>query len=193
MDFVGGILHGAQECRSIVIVYRLNLRISTVGGKKVLRQVVAAHAEEIRVFRYFTNREDNGGDLQHHAERDAVVECQPFITHRTFDLFEDFTAPDNFINVGDHRDHDFGIAKSRGAEDSLELHGEKVAITRISSHRPEAEKRVFFFADAHIVDRLITANVEGAEDNRLPLCNLYHLAVELSQFVVVRCGFAVHE
>lgn len=82
-----------------------------------------------------------------------------------------------------------GIAKSRGAEDSLELHGEN-AITRISSHRPEAEKRVFFFADAHIVDRLITANVEGAEDNRLPCATCITLAVEPSQFVVVRCGFA---
>ena len=110
MGFIGGILHSAEECRGIVVVNCRNLGVSTVSGKKVLRQIVAAHAEEISVFCYFAHREDNGWDLQHHTERDSIIERQAFIAHRAFDFFEDLATPDHFINVGDHRNHDFGIA-----------------------------------------------------------------------------------
>ena len=92
-----------------------------------------------------------------------------------------------------HRDHDLQLAVGRGAQQRAQLGQEHLRLGQRVAHRAQPERRVGLHAGVGAVERLVVADVEGADGDRPGRHRLDHRAVGLVLLVLVGQGVAADE
>ena len=162
--------------------------IAPIGGHQVLDQVVGADAEKVTVLGQHICHEhgrwclDHGADLgQGQAGLLAdVLRQRPHLL--------------DLSDGGDHGDHDPQLSSAvrpcphKGGE----LGAEGILVAQAIADGSIAQERVLLLLQVQVRDVLVSAYVQGANDDRFALEHITHPLVRLVLSLLIRCFGAVH-
>jgi len=169
---VGGVHGGLDETqdggvRGLVEVR--DLFVQPVHRQGVLDEVVGAEAEKFGVFAQQVGDDRRRGDLDHHADSQVLVKGHVLGAQLDLALFEKRVGLQDFIQPRDHRVHHLDIALHAGAEDGPQLGTKDVAFLEAEPDGAPAEKGVHLARDIQVREKLIAAEIEGADGDRVRL------------------------
>ncbi len=151
--------------------------VRAVDRQRVLDEVVGADGQEGQPADEHAERERGSGNLDHAADADALVEFDLLGAQLGLGLLDQGEALVDLLRVGEHGDHDLQAAVRRGAQQRAQLGLEHLGLGQRVAHRAQAERGVGLLARLRAVERLVGADVEGADGDRLAGQGLDHRAV----------------
>ena len=80
---------------------------------------------------------------------------------------EDCLCIAQLCNRGDHREHDPDLAEFRCAEEGAKLRAKDFRPVESDANSPLAEERIVLLRNWQIGERLVSADIQGADDERL--------------------------
>ena len=157
----------------------------TVGSHRVLNQVVGADGEEVGIFGQLIGENRSCRDFDHTADFDIVRNLDAFGDQFGSCLVIAFLGVLEFLNGGDHREHDAELAVDAGTEKSSQLGAEDILADQTESDGTDAEERVHLLCELIVVELLVTADIQCADDDRLAVEAFENLLVcgELGVFI----------
>ena len=144
----------------------LQLGILAVDRAGVLGQVVGAQGEEVDFFCQLVSDKDGSGGLDHDTDLE-IAYLVAFLDQFLFALLHDGLGFDKFPFADDHGEHDAHVAVCGSAQQSAELFLEELGSGQADTQSTEAQCRVLFLVQIHVIDSLVRADIAGTDDDEL--------------------------
>ena len=170
-----------------------DLFVQPVDGQRVLDEVVGADAEKLHALGQAVGDHRRGRRLDHHPDLDGVGKGRAFGAELGAAFVEQHVGGLEFLHAGDHRVHDFQVAKDAGPQDGAELRAEQVLLLEAEPDGAPAEERIHLLGDVDVREQLVAAEIERADDHRGRRERLGHPPVGGELFLLVRQVAAVDE
>ena len=167
--------------------------IVAVGRKQELHQIIGADRHEIRAGGNLVNRKQQGRHFDHHSELDRAR--RGMAEPRQMGLF----TPDNrlgaleFIDRGNHREHDFKVAVFGRPQQSADLRAQQARPIQPDPDGAPAQSRIFFIHFGHIGQDFIAADIERAEGHGQIARAFEHRTIERGLLAQRRQAVGDHE
>ena len=146
------------------LVVGADLRISPVHSGEVLRQVVGADAGEIHFPCRLVRQERDGGDLHHNAHLQVGAEGDALSCQLSLGAFQAAFGPADIVHAGDHGEHQPQVSVDRRSQRRAELRAEHVRMLEAEAQGPVSQEGIVFLGDVKAVQRLVAADIKGAQD-----------------------------
>ena len=170
-----------------------NAGVAAVGRVEELREIVGPDRQEIDPRQQLVELEQERGHFDHDADLDALGQSVPVPPQMGELVFDHRLGLIEFIDHGDHREHEFERAPARGAQQRADLAAHQAGAVEAEPDRAPAERGVFLFQAAHIGQHLVAADIERAERDRLLAGGVEHGAVKRELFADARHRGRDHE
>jgi len=168
----------------------LQLRVLAVDRAGVLCKVVCAEGEEINFFCQIVSYKDRCRSLDHDAEL-ILADLVAFFDELSLALLEESLSFHEFPLGDDHGEHDAHVAECGSTQKGSELFLEEFLPGQADADRSEAQCRVLFLVEVHVVDGLVCADIAGTDDNQLRSQGLNDALVSGELLLFCRLLFAV--
>jgi len=187
--------HEGQHRRMQRVVQVGHGIVGPVDGERVLDQVVGADREEIQPAHEDRQRERCGRDLDHAADLDRLVVGLVALVELLLRLADEGEGLLDLVHVREHRQENAHLAVVRCAQDRAQLGQEQPRLGETEANGAQAQRGIRRDARKAVepFERLVRAEVEGANGDGSPLHPLGHRAVRLELLVLGRQAVAVEE
>src|SRR5260370_16958069 len=125
--------------------------VYAIDGECILNQIVCADTEESHFAREDDGGDSRTGDLDHRANFSGIAKCRSGATQFFLAFVQDRHGAPQFIQTGNHREHDFHIAGRTGPKDRAQLGFKDVGVFEAKTDRAPSEERI------NLVSHLYTA------------------------------------
>ena len=170
-----------------------DLLVQPIHRQRVLDEVVGADAEKLHASGQAVGDHRRRWRLDHYPDLNVLGERHPLVAELFAALVEQHVCGLEFLHAGDHRVHDFQVAKDARPQDGAELRAEQVLLLEAESDGAPSEERVHLLRHVHVREQLVAAKIERADDHRVRRERLGHLAVGRELFLLARQVAAVDE
>ncbi len=143
------------------------LAIAAIDREQELKQVVGAHRNEIDFLQKLFKLIEQCRYFQHGSDIDAFGQRVSVLTQISQFALDDALGGVEFGHFRDHREHDAQASPAAGAQQRADLAAQQAWPVEPEPDRAPAERRIFLDHALHIGQRLVAADVEGAERHRL--------------------------
>jgi hypothetical protein len=162
--------------------------VVAIHGQGVLRQIVGADGQEVRVFGQLFGLQRGGRDFDHHADFRSLSNVQ--FQAQGIDALADVQQ---FVDFGDHRQQDSATAQRGHLQQCTQLLIENFRTRLSQSNTAQAEHRIGLGRQRQVVELLVAAHIDGADDHRVITHRVEHGLIGDALFLDVRCGVAINE
>ena len=150
----------AQHRRIQRIHLRRELRMAPIHRQRVLREVIGADGEKVRLPGKLRGEEGRRRDFHHDANRhERQSEPRGFLRQDRLRLAQ-------LSQRGHHRKHDADLSECRGAKNGAKLGAQDLGVIQPDADAPFAQERDVFHGQRKIGQRLVPAGVQRANDQR---------------------------
>src|SRR5438128_2757092 len=168
-----------------------NAFVHAIDRDGVLNQVVRADAEEINLAREGVGRNRRARNFDHRADFHLATF---FLANFVPAFVQDRFGVAQFLQTGNHREHDLHVADRTRAQDGAQLSFEDVDVLQTKTNGAPTEEWIQLVADIDGADsKFVAAKVERANDERVWLHPFGHSSISLVLFLFARQGVAIHE
>jgi hypothetical protein len=144
--------------------------------------------QEIQPPHEHRQRERRRRHLDHAADLDRGVVGNALVVELLLRLLEHVQRLLDLVRMREHRQQDLHVAELRGAQDRAQLREEELRLGEAVADGAQAERRIRHLHLRRPFDRLVGAEVQGADHHRAPVHGLGHFAVGLELLVLPRAG-----
>ncbi len=162
--------------------------VATVHGQGVLRQVVGADGEEVGVFGQLIGEQGGGRHLDHHPEFGQALDPQ-----LRGQLAEAATDGAQFIDLADHRQQYPAAFQWFDPEQRAQLLVEQLRARLAEADAAQAQCWVFFHRQRQVVEVLVAADIDGADDHLALAHGVQDLLVGVALLLFVGRGAALEK
>src|SRR5712691_6991556 len=182
---VGDHLEQAEHGWMRRLVEMRDALVHAIDRERVLNQIVRADAEKIDFARENVGGDCRTGDLDHRARFSCIAECRSGATQFFLAFVQDRHRLPQFVQAGNHREHDFHIADRTGPKDCTQLSFKDVGVFETKTNGPPAEKRIEFvtYIDG-ASGQLVASEIERADDQRIWRNALRNFSIRLLLFLL---------
>ena len=164
----------------------------TVSSHGVLDQVVCTDGEEVCVLGELVSQNSCSRDFDHASDFNVVTDLDAFSDQFSAGCFVASLGILEFLNSGDHREHDAEFAVCGSSEQGSELSAEDVLSHEAETDSSDAQERVHFFFEFIVLQLLVAADVECTDDDRLALHCLEDCLVSFILCLFIGPVFTLH-
>jgi hypothetical protein len=158
-------LDHAEDHRVQAIGLAGQLGMPTVHRQGVLGQVVGADREEVAFRRQDVGLDGGRRHFHHDADLDAGSGAGLAGGSGLF-FRQDALGGAQFLQRRDHREHDVQVGQGSRAQDGAKLGAEHRRLVEADPDAAQAEEGVFLFRERQVGQRLVAADIQGADDQR---------------------------
>src|SRR6266851_6030127 len=154
-------------------------------------QIVRADAEEINLARERVGRNRRARNFDHRADFHLATF---FLTNFVPAFVQDRFGVAQFLQTGNHREHDLHVADRTRAQDGAQLSFEDVDVLQTKTNGAPTEEWIQLVADIDGADsEFVATEIERANDQRVWLHLLGHFSIRLVLFLFARERIAIHK
>ena len=166
-----------QNARMQAVVHTGDPGIVAIHRQNVLGQVVGANGDKIDAIRQLRQHKHHRRHFQHHAETRTGNGVADHLFHFAAGAIDQATGLIHFIETGDHRQQDTEVSGRRvGAQHRADLHQKDLRLIERDPNSAPAKARILF-ADRHIRQLFIRADVQRAQRHRFLVEHLQHALI----------------
>ena len=138
-----------------------------VAGQGILGQVIGADGEKVHFLCQCVCHKNRGRCLKHNADFRVLIIGNAFFVQLCHHLLAGPLAFFYLPDGGDHGEHDCDFAKGGGTVQRPELGLEDLRAIQADADGTDTKGRIFFLFHIEIVHLLVSADIQGADDNPL--------------------------
>ncbi len=174
----------AQNGRVIGIIKTVKpFHALPVNSKRVLCQVICADGEEIDFTRQLVGNHYRRGCFHHNPKRNPSGIRNFFACKLLADFGADTLDFLHFPNTGNHWEHNGKVSKCRSTVKCTQLSLKDFRPRKADADSAHSKGRVLFRCKAKVACLLVGANIQGADDDRLPFHSLKHSLISCKLLV----------
>ena len=166
-----------QYRRMQAVIHAGDPGIVAVDGQQVLGQVVRPYRDKIDPAGQLRQHKDHRRDLQHHPQARTWDGVADHLFHFPAGAIDQPTGLIHFLQTGHHRQQNAEVAGGGvGAQHRPHLDQKDLRLIEGDADPAPAEARVLF-ADRHIRQLFIRADVQGTQGHRFAVKHLQHALI----------------
>ena len=143
-------------------------RVASVHRHRVLREIVGAHAEEVAHLGQMVADQHGRRRFHHDSDRDGCRGADPGTPKRLGLFHDDRPSLFHLFDQRDQRQHQVDIAVGRRPEDGANLRPEDFRLVETHADRSPPEEGIRLGGCLERDRELVAAEIERANDHRLP-------------------------
>ncbi|CRM32414.1 hypothetical protein [Pseudomonas sp. 24 E 13] len=162
--------------------------VVAIHGQGVLGQVIGADGQKVCVFGQLLGHQRGGGHFDHHPQFGALRQFQ-----LDAQLIQALADLQQFVHLADHRQQDAATRQRRDLQQGTQLLVEQFRAHLGQANAAQTQHRVGFDRQRQVVELLVAAHVDGANDHGFVAHGIQHGLIGLALFLFIRRGAAVDE